>query len=55
MFSSPGCGCADTHPPRRDTTFAAGDEAYLVGLPDEVMQVLRQDAPGQPAVGIEIP
>jgi Trk K+ transport system NAD-binding subunit len=43
------------HPPRRDTTFSAGDEAYLVGLPDEVMQVLRQDAPGQPAVGIEIP
>jgi len=43
------------HPPRRDTTFAAGDEAYLVGLPDEVMQVLRQDAPGQPVVGIEMP
>jgi Trk K+ transport system NAD-binding subunit len=43
------------HPPRRDTTFSAGDEAYLVGLPDEVMQVLRQDAPGQPVVGIEIP
>jgi Trk K+ transport system NAD-binding subunit len=34
------------HPPRRDTTFAAGDEAYLVGLPDDVMQVLRRDAPG---------
>ena len=33
------------YPPRRDTTFAAGDEAYLVGLPDEVMQVLRRDAP----------
>jgi Trk K+ transport system NAD-binding subunit len=43
------------HPPRRDTTFAAGDEAYLVGLPDEVMQVLRRDAPGQPVVGIEMP
>jgi Trk K+ transport system NAD-binding subunit len=33
------------HPPRRDTTFAAGDEAYLVGLPDEVVQVLRRDTP----------
>ncbi|MDT7577171.1 MAG: hypothetical protein QOH17_3504, partial [Pseudonocardiales bacterium] len=33
------------HPPRRDTTFVAGDEAYLVGLPDEVVQVLRRDAP----------
>jgi Trk K+ transport system NAD-binding subunit len=43
------------HPPRRDTTFAAGDEAYLVGLPDEVMQVLRRDAPGQPVVGVEMP
>ena len=28
--------------------FAAGDEAYLVGRPDEVMQVLRRDAPGSP-------
>ena len=43
------------HPPRRDTTFAAGDEAYLVGLPDAVMQVLRRDAPGQPVVGVEMP
>ncbi len=43
------------HPPRSDTTFAAGDEAYLVGLPDEVMQVLRRDTPGQPMVGIEMP
>ncbi len=32
-------------PPRRDTTFAAGDEAYLVGLPDDVVQVLRRDTP----------
>lgn len=59
------------HPPRRDTTFAAGDEAYLVGLPDEVMQVLMRDAPGarpggarpgepqesadQPTLGMEMP
>ena len=43
------------HPPRRDTTFAAGDQAYLVGLPAEVLQVLRRDAPGQPVVGVEMP
>ncbi len=43
------------HPPRRDTTFAAGDQAYLVGVPEEVLQVLRRDAPGQPVVGVEMP
>jgi hypothetical protein len=26
-----------------------------VGLPDEVMQLLRRDAPGQPVVGVEMP
>ena len=31
------------HRLRRDTELAAGDEAYLVGRPDEVMQVLRRD------------
>ena len=31
------------HRLRRDTGLAAGDEAYLVGRPDEVMQVLRRD------------
>jgi hypothetical protein len=40
---------------RRDTALAAGDDAYLVGPPDEVMQVLRRDAPGQPVVGVEMP
>ena len=43
------------HQLRRDTGLAAGDEAYLVGRPDEVMQVLRRDAPGQPVVGVEMP
>jgi Trk K+ transport system NAD-binding subunit len=43
------------HQLRRDTRLAAGDEAYLVGRPDEVMQVLRRDAPGQPVVGVEMP
>jgi Trk K+ transport system NAD-binding subunit len=43
------------HRLRRDTVLAAGDDAYLVGRPDEVMQVLRRDAPGQPVVGVEMP
>jgi Trk K+ transport system NAD-binding subunit len=37
------------HQLRRDTALAAGDDAYLVGRPDEVMQVLRRDAPGSGA------
>ncbi|KUL28512.1 TrkA C-terminal domain-containing protein [Actinoplanes awajinensis] len=44
------------HPPRRDTRFAAGDEAYLIGPYEELLQVLRRDAlstsglaPGGPA------
>ncbi|WP_203829293.1 NAD-binding protein [Actinoplanes palleronii] len=32
------------HPPRRDTRFAAGDEAYLIGPYEELLQVLRRDA-----------
>jgi Trk K+ transport system NAD-binding subunit len=32
-------------PPRRDTTFAAGDEAFLVGPHDEVVRVLLRDSP----------
>jgi Trk K+ transport system NAD-binding subunit len=31
------------HPPRRDTRFAAGDLAYLVGPYEELLQVLRRD------------
>jgi Trk K+ transport system NAD-binding subunit len=31
------------HPPRRGTRFRAGDEAYLVGPYDELLQVLRRD------------
>ncbi len=31
------------YPPRRDTRFAAGDRAYLVGPYEELMQVLRTD------------
>lgn len=32
------------HPPRRDTRFAPGDEAYLIGPYDELLAVLRRDA-----------
>ncbi|HTZ88025.1 MAG TPA: hypothetical protein VMB05_15260, partial [Solirubrobacteraceae bacterium] len=40
------------HPPRRDTTLAAGDDAYLVGPYAELLEVLRHDREGQaPAVG----
>ncbi len=31
------------HPPRRGTRFAGGDEAYLLGPYDELLQVLRRD------------
>ncbi|MEV6342938.1 NAD-binding protein [Actinoplanes sp. NPDC051851] len=31
------------HPPRRDTRFAAGDRAYLIGPYEELLQVLRRD------------
>lgn len=31
------------HPPRRDTRFAGGDQAYLVGPYEELLQVLRSD------------
>jgi Trk K+ transport system NAD-binding subunit len=30
------------HPPRRDTRFAAGDEAFLVGPDDELLEVLAR-------------
>jgi Trk K+ transport system NAD-binding subunit len=32
------------HPPRSDTRFAAGDEAYLVGPYEELLAVLEHDA-----------
>jgi Trk K+ transport system NAD-binding subunit len=31
------------HPPRRDTRFAAGDRAYLIGPYEELLQILRRD------------
>jgi Trk K+ transport system NAD-binding subunit len=31
------------YPPRRDTRFAAGDRAYLIGPYEELLGVLRRD------------
>jgi Trk K+ transport system NAD-binding subunit len=39
------------HPPRRDTRFAPGDQAYLIGPYDDLLVVLRRDA----AANLEIP
>ena len=36
-------GRRSEHPPRRDTRFAAGDRAYLIGPYEELLQVLRRD------------
>jgi Trk K+ transport system NAD-binding subunit len=37
------------HPPRRDTRFAEGDVAFLVGPYEELLQVLRRDTPAPTA------
>lgn len=34
------------HPPRRETRFAAGDEAYLVGPSEELLRVVRRERSG---------
>jgi Trk K+ transport system NAD-binding subunit len=39
------------HPPRRDTIFAAGDSAYLVGPYEELLAVLLSDRAGNPLLG----
>jgi len=31
------------HPPRRDTRFAPGDQAYLAGPAEELLAVLRRE------------
>ena len=31
------------YPPRRDTRFAAGDQAYLIGPYEELLAVLKRD------------
>ena len=38
------------HPPRRDTRFAAGDEAFLVGPDEELLEVLARSRAEAPAV-----
>jgi len=35
------------HPPRRDTRFAPGDQAYLVGPYEELLRVLRREHEGE--------
>ena len=39
-----GVGSGVEYPPRRDTRFAGGDQAYLVGPYEELLRVLRRDA-----------
>jgi hypothetical protein len=34
------------HPPRRDTRFGPGDQAYLVGPYEELLLVLRREKDG---------
>ena len=34
------------YPPRRDTRFEGGDQAYLIGPYEELLQVLRRDQRG---------
>jgi Trk K+ transport system NAD-binding subunit len=38
-----GSGAPLEYPPRRDTQFAAGDQAYLVGRYEELLHVLRRE------------
>jgi Trk K+ transport system NAD-binding subunit len=42
-------GGALEHPPRRDTRFAAGETAYLIGTYEELLQVLRRNVGSQSA------
>jgi Trk K+ transport system NAD-binding subunit len=42
-LSRAGEGGQLEHPPRRGTRFAGGDEAYLLGPYEELLQVLRRD------------
>lgn len=41
-----GPGGEMEHPPRRDTRFAAGDQAYLVGPYEELLRVLSRERDG---------
>jgi len=42
-------GGAMEHPPRRDTRFAAGDQAYLVGPYEELLRVLGRERETEPS------
>ena len=41
-ISRAGHGGPLEYPPRRDTRFEAGDQAYLIGPYEELLQVLRR-------------
>jgi hypothetical protein len=45
-ISRSGSGGALEYPPRRDTRFAGGDQAYVAGPYEELLRVLRRDARG---------
>jgi Trk K+ transport system NAD-binding subunit len=45
-ISRRGSGGVLEYPPRRDTRFDGGDQAFLVGPYEELLQVLRRDAAG---------
>ncbi|HEV7481618.1 MAG TPA: NAD-binding protein [Solirubrobacterales bacterium] len=55
-----GAGGEMEHPPRRDTRFAAGDQAYLLGPYEELLRVLGREReggeePSDPFSGINLP
>jgi len=43
-ISHAGAGGRLEHPPRRGTRFRAGDQAFLIGPYEELLQVLRRDS-----------
>ncbi len=48
-------GGAMEHPPRRDTRFAAGDQAYLVGPYEELLRVLGRERETESPTGSAMP
>jgi len=42
------------HPPRRGARFAAGDEAYILGPYEELLQVLLHDQRGEPTTNDQV-
>jgi Trk K+ transport system NAD-binding subunit len=50
-----GAGSAMEYPPRRDTRFAAGDQAYLVGPYEELLLVLGRERETESSAGAGAP